>query len=186
MRREDDPHVDEVIEHVRLFLAQRYGYDIRRTGSPGQDERNSRACDAVLESGGLHFAVEHTSLDSFRDQREDDARFRAVLGELESELKGQLPDHFVQDVIAEDDSALQADHHVVETSGASRRGRRGMAGGGWHRLLNLATSLATLRTLAASGRAVSCGVSAAGASRPASFLLGAPSVFHLFHLLHNG
>ena len=93
MKRRDDQHIDEIIEHVRLFLAQRQGHHIGKTGSPDQDERNRRACDALLAGGGIQFAVEHTSLDSFREQRGDDTRFRAVLGELENELKGQLPDH---------------------------------------------------------------------------------------------
>lgn len=93
MRRKDDPHVSEIIDHVRLFFAQRHGHHIGRTGSPDQEERSRRACDAVLEGGGIQFAVEHTSLDSFRNQREDDARFRAVLGQLETDLRDQLPDH---------------------------------------------------------------------------------------------
>jgi hypothetical protein len=93
MRRRDDLHVDEIIDHVRLFLGQRLGHTVGRTGSPDREERDTRACDAILQSAAMTFAVEHTTLDSFRGQREDDARFREVLGQLENQLKDRLPDH---------------------------------------------------------------------------------------------
>ncbi len=57
MKRKDDPHVDEVIDHVRLFIAQQRGCDLQRTDAPDHHVRNVRACDALLEGGGIHFAV---------------------------------------------------------------------------------------------------------------------------------
>jgi hypothetical protein len=93
MIRRDDVHVAEVIEHVRRFLAQPFCHTLERVASPDQEERSRRACDAILRNEMVTFAVEHTSLDSFRDQREDDARFRQVLGQLERRLKDQLPHH---------------------------------------------------------------------------------------------
>jgi hypothetical protein len=93
MVRRDDTHVAEVIDHVRLFLSQRLGREVEQTGSPDREDRNTRACDAILRDETTTFAVEHTAVDSFRGQREDDARFRQVLEQLESRLKDQLPHH---------------------------------------------------------------------------------------------
>lgn len=98
MKRRDDVHVAKVIEVVRLHLEQCTGTKITRTRSPDQEVRTTKACDAILEGEGVGYAVEHTSLDSYRDQRLDTARFRTVLGDLEERLKGKLPDHVDVDI----------------------------------------------------------------------------------------
>lgn len=81
-----------------MYLEQRAGQKVLRTSSPDREMRTSKACDAILEGGGVRYAVEHTSLDSYLRQRLDTARFREVLASLEQRLKGTLPDHVDVDV----------------------------------------------------------------------------------------
>lgn len=98
VKRSDDDHVDRVIDVVRIHLQQRKGEGITRTKSPDREMRTAKACDAILEGGGIRYAVEHTSLDSYLRQRLDSARFREVLGTLERRLKERLSDHIDVDV----------------------------------------------------------------------------------------
>lgn len=98
VKRADDEHVDKVIEVVRIHLEQCKSERIARTKSPDRVIRTTKACDAILEGGGIRYAVEHTSLDSYLRQRLDTARFREVLVSLEQRLKGKLPDHVDVDI----------------------------------------------------------------------------------------
>ena len=98
MKRSDDLHVDTVIALLRLYLEQREGQEIPRTSSPDREIRAGKACDAILKGGGVSYAVEHTSLDSYLRQRLDTARFREVLASLEQRLEGKFPDHVDVDV----------------------------------------------------------------------------------------
>ncbi|MFH0762819.1 MAG: hypothetical protein V1925_02890 [Candidatus Omnitrophota bacterium] len=47
--------------------------------------------DAIIEGSGLKSALEHTSIDTIPQQREDSARFMKVIGCLEKELDGEFP-----------------------------------------------------------------------------------------------
>jgi len=91
MKRADDDHVEEVIDCVRLHLQQRDGVQLRKTASPDREERNEKACDALLEGHGRRYAVEHTTLDSYEGQRGDTARFDAAFGPLDERFRDQLP-----------------------------------------------------------------------------------------------
>lgn len=98
VKRSDDVHVDGVIALLRMYLEQREGQKILRTSSPDREIRSGKACDAILKGGGISYAVEHTSLDSYLHQRMDTARFREVLASVEQRLKGTLSDHIDLDV----------------------------------------------------------------------------------------
>jgi len=59
---------------------------------PDEEERNARACDAYAESPGLpNLAIEHTIIPSFPLQKQYDAQFMRVIGDLEAELKHSFP-----------------------------------------------------------------------------------------------
>jgi hypothetical protein len=59
---------------------------------PDKEERNQRACDAYAEALGVRpLAIEHTNIETFRQQKQDSARFLQVCGVLETELKGAFP-----------------------------------------------------------------------------------------------
>ncbi len=79
-------------EVIRRFIA-RYneclGSDYRITRWPDRDNRRSREIDAYAEEDGrCPLAIEHTNVESFRNQKLDSARFVKVIGTLETELAG--------------------------------------------------------------------------------------------------
>lgn len=53
-------------------------------------------CEAILERAGEPWAIDHTALNSFRNQKADDALFDAVVRPLESSLAPICTDHFVR------------------------------------------------------------------------------------------
>ena len=90
MKRADDKHVDDVIDCVRLHLSQRDGLQLTKTGAPDREQRNRKECDALLETPEVRYAIEHTSLDSYEGQREDTARFDAVVRHVDGKFTGRL------------------------------------------------------------------------------------------------
>lgn len=59
---------------------------------PDREERNQRACDAYAEALAVRpVAIEHTNIETFRQQRQDSARFLKVCGVLETELRAAFP-----------------------------------------------------------------------------------------------
>lgn len=59
---------------------------------PDKEERNQRACDAYAEAlTARPLAIEHTNIETFRQQKQDSARFLKVCGALETELRTAFP-----------------------------------------------------------------------------------------------
>ena len=59
---------------------------------PDQEERNQKACDAYAEALAVRpLAIEHTNIETFRQQKQDSARFLKVCGVLETELSATFP-----------------------------------------------------------------------------------------------
>jgi hypothetical protein len=59
---------------------------------PDKEERKLRACDAYAEALGVQpLAIEHTNIETLRQQKQDSARFLKVCGVLETELKNVFP-----------------------------------------------------------------------------------------------
>src|SRR5919198_130532 len=59
---------------------------------PDKEERNQRACDAYAEALERQpLAIEHTNIETFRQQKQDSARFLKVCGVLETELENAFP-----------------------------------------------------------------------------------------------
>ncbi len=55
---------------------------------PDEEERRSRACDAYAEAKGARpLAIEHTLIQSYNQQKQHDAEFMRVIGDLEAELR---------------------------------------------------------------------------------------------------
>jgi hypothetical protein len=81
------------IEILRKSLCNRTGEEVYLVATPDEDESSQqhRPCDAILETRGVRFAVELTTIDSFMGQRSDDDRFRTVMGDLERRV-GNIPD----------------------------------------------------------------------------------------------
>lgn len=117
---------DELIESFVSHLKSTFFSGLRITDWPDKRNRTTPDVDALAESSNQRVAIEHTSVDSLPDQPQDDARFLEVLGNLEDELRGQIPLHLV----------VAIDFGAVPT-GVEWRAIRHMLGG-WL-LTNLAT-----------------------------------------------
>lgn len=88
---ESRPSQDQVIEAFVVHLAALCHPGLQIIDWPDKKPGASREIDALAESPDVRVAIEHTSVDSFDDQRADSARFMEVIGKLESELRGQIP-----------------------------------------------------------------------------------------------
>jgi len=76
--------IHAVLTHYNTASGLAYGV----TRWPDEEERNNRACDAYAESSGqVPLAIEHTLIPSFDLQKQHDAQFMRVIGDLEVELK---------------------------------------------------------------------------------------------------
>ena len=59
---------------------------------PDREERGQKACDAYAIAPSVRpLAIEHTNIETFRQQKLDPARFLKVCGSLETELKTAFP-----------------------------------------------------------------------------------------------
>ncbi len=56
-------------------------------------------CEAILDRAGKSWAIDHTALNSFTNQKADDAIFNAVAAPLEKELASICENHFVRVLI---------------------------------------------------------------------------------------
>ncbi len=82
-------------EVIRRFIKQYNSCQDARftiTRWPDKEERNQRACDAYAEALAVRpLAIEHTNIETFRQQKQDSARFLKVCGVLETELSAAFP-----------------------------------------------------------------------------------------------
>ena len=82
-------------EIIRRFIAQYnscQGAQFTITCWPDKTERNQRACDAYAEAPGVFpLAIEHTNVETFRQQKRDSARFLKVCGVLKAEMHDAFP-----------------------------------------------------------------------------------------------
>ncbi len=81
---------DAVIDTFVEYLAAKLYPGLLIIDRPDQKHGTSREIDALAESPQLRIAIEHTSVDSLPNQRQQDARFSEALGKLEEELKGKI------------------------------------------------------------------------------------------------
>jgi len=84
---------DKIIEAFVGYLANTLYPHLKIVDWP--DKRNSITpdIDAIAKSESLCIAIEHTSVDSFPDQRLHDSRFMQAIGCLEDELTGIVSCH---------------------------------------------------------------------------------------------
>lgn len=87
-RRRDKEIILRVV--ARFSDAAGVGYTITRW--PDEEERSARACDAYAECPGQQaLAIEHRIIPTFGPQKQHDAEFMRIFGELENELKNAFP-----------------------------------------------------------------------------------------------
>ncbi len=85
---------DEVIRRfIKLYNScQDAQFTITRWPDKEKLKPGERACDAYAEALEVRaLAIEHTKIETFRNQKQDSARFMKVIGVLEQELKESFP-----------------------------------------------------------------------------------------------
>ena len=81
-------HQDSVIRTVIARYNYGSGLVYVVTRWPDEEERSSRACDAYAEAKGERsLAIEHTLIQSYNQQKQHDAEFMRVVGDLEAEFR---------------------------------------------------------------------------------------------------
>ena len=86
-----------MIEVLRLYVCQATTEPIQHKSYPEESgvARDERPCDATWQGPREAYAIEHTTVDSFMGQRQDDDRFRRLMGSLEKGWSG-FPDDWIQ------------------------------------------------------------------------------------------
>ncbi len=87
---------DKVIEQFCERLSEIELQTVQVVERPDRDYPGLGGCDAVIERGNRRFALEHTSISSFLNQRKDDARFNKVVVPLEQAIPQAFPDSWVE------------------------------------------------------------------------------------------
>lgn len=86
-----------VIEVLRNHICKCFANEMQHESYPEEigSSTGVRLCDAIWKGSGIAYAVEHTTIDSFTDQRCDDERFRKLMGKLEKEWSYH-PDDWIE------------------------------------------------------------------------------------------
>jgi hypothetical protein len=80
-----------VCDFVRSILSAAVRAPVAVTGQPDREERSKKSVEELWAAGTTAFAIEHTLLESFVGQFDDDAKFVRLIAPLEQLLAGQLP-----------------------------------------------------------------------------------------------
>lgn len=87
---------DKTIEQFCGQLSKIEQQEVRVVARPDRDNPGQGGCDAIIKRGKQLFAVEHTTIDSFKGQRADDARFNQMVVPLEKEILSLYPDSHIE------------------------------------------------------------------------------------------
>ncbi|HWB33991.1 MAG TPA: hypothetical protein VG753_01565 [Candidatus Paceibacterota bacterium] len=85
MRNKEEKLVEIFVAH--LAAEGTPGLKIDRWPDREPENRNKKAIDAIAGS----FAIEHTSIDALDEKRARDTEFMQAIGNIEADLKGQVP-----------------------------------------------------------------------------------------------
>lgn len=94
-REREDRTINEFCE--RLQVIEQHCVEV--VERPDRDIPGTAGCDAIICRGERRYALEHTTIDSYSDQRVDDHRFREVVVPLEDALHQAYPDSWIQIVV---------------------------------------------------------------------------------------
>lgn len=87
-----ETHIRKVCGAAVHLLSQRKGEALTFLGRPDKDERQKEAVDWIYKGESTEFVLEHTLIESVPGQIKDSMQFSELLGPLEKELKGYLPE----------------------------------------------------------------------------------------------
>lgn len=81
-----------VISEFVSYFAEAKGIPLKITKWPDEENRSTKDIDAVAEGNSTRIAIEHTTIDTVPQQREDSARFKEVFGGLEAQFLSKVTD----------------------------------------------------------------------------------------------
>lgn len=87
---------DKTIEQFCWRLSKIECHRVQIIERPDRDNPRTGGCDAIIERGKRRFALEHTTIDSFLNQRADAARFRQVVVPLEQSIRSVYLDSCIE------------------------------------------------------------------------------------------
>src|SRR6266571_7571979 len=104
---------DRTIRQFCERLAAIEAREVRIVERPDLNEPGKGGCDAIIERGGQRFALEHTTIDSYSDQRADNHRFRTVVVPLEDAIQHAYPDSWIEIHVPADAVPTGSDWHSL-------------------------------------------------------------------------
>lgn len=90
MASREDTTITDFCERLAVLETQ----VVRVVGRPDKDNPGQPGCDAIILRDSEKWALEHTTIDSFRNQREDDVKFEQVVVPLEKNIPKVFPDSY--------------------------------------------------------------------------------------------
>lgn len=81
---------DKSIEFFLKFIGDNFCLNTEVIEEPDKRIRNSEACDAIAIIGKKNVAIEHTSIDSYKNQREENALFYKFFQPIKEILEKEL------------------------------------------------------------------------------------------------
>lgn len=99
MSAEDKDREDRTIEQFCERLAKIEQHDVQVISRPDRENPGRGGCDARINRGGKHFALEHTTIDRFMNHRADNDRFMKVVVPVEQSISAAYPDSWIEIVV---------------------------------------------------------------------------------------
>ncbi len=87
-------HQDACCAAVRRYLSRRIGERLVITERPEEDDRSDAAVEEVWRSPSYGYVVEHTRVEAFEAQIQDDMAFQRLVEPLQRQFAGVLPGRF--------------------------------------------------------------------------------------------
>jgi len=91
MRKEKAEHESKVCGFIASVIHKRRGEEIVLKSEPDKSDRVNKAVEFVWKSPSSDYVVEHTRIETYPKQIEDNHRFNQLMGPLESKFQGKLP-----------------------------------------------------------------------------------------------
>lgn len=91
MSNREDRTITEFCDRMSILE----GHLVKVIERPDRVHHGKGGCDAIILRGDREEALEHTTVDSYKGQREDDARFTRVVVPIEESIRKAFPDSYI-------------------------------------------------------------------------------------------
>lgn len=87
---------DQALECWRKIVGRMTGVDVKIVSRPDREQPGQPGCDATAQLGNNLVAIEHTTIDPYRNRRLDDDRFRRVVLPIAPLVEAAFPDSWIE------------------------------------------------------------------------------------------